>query len=299
MMKMPLVSVIIPAYNRPHFLQKALQSVLDQTYTNIEIIVCDDSTNDEVQTMMKLFIQTDPKIKYVKNDTVLFLKNWHKGFELASGEYINYLMDDDVFHPHKIEKMMSFYLQRNDITLVTSYRQLIDIEGNPLPPIDETVKLFEHTTIVNGIELGNYVLTHGCNVIGEPTTVLFRKKDLVEPYGVYHGKQYVCLNDVVSWLSLLAKGSAVYCSETLSYFRRHPTANGYLIPIIATSISEWTECIENARKNHFLNNSDLLRDALLTQRKKLHWFQSSHEFRAYEQTIKEVLQRIESKLQTL
>jgi glycosyltransferase involved in cell wall biosynthesis len=298
-MAMPLVSIIIPAYNRPNYLQKALQSVLDQTYKNIEIIVCDDSTNNGVQTMMNSFIPNYPTIKYVKNDRVLFLKNWHKGFELASGEFINYLMDDDLFHPQKIEKMISFFLQYNDITLVTSYRQLIDSDDRPLPPIQETVKLFEQTTILSGVELGNYVLSHGCNVIGEPTTVLFRRRDLVEPYGIYHGKQYVCLNDVVTWLSLLAKGRAVYYPETLSYFRRHPGANGYSIPIIATAINEWTDCIESARNDHFLNSNDLLKAALFTQRDKLHGFQTSSDFKAYEQTINEVLQRVESMIRTL
>lgn len=292
MKKLPLVSVLIPAYNRPHYLQKALQSVLQQTYPNIEIIVCDDSTNDEVKTMILPYTKKYSAIRYVKNKTVLFLKNWHKCYELSTGQYINYLMDDDLFHPQKIEKMMSYYLQRDDITIVTSYRQVIDENGNNLPPIPETMKLFGEPTIIDGKDLGNYILTNGRNVIGEPTTVLFRKKDLTEPYGVYQGKQYTCLNDVATWLNLLSKGNAVYIPETLSYFRLHPGQNSRLIKIVATAISEWTDLIDKSRQDGFLNNHDLLRSALYNQQGNLQWLHTTEQFKDYEQTIDEVLLRI-------
>lgn len=221
---------------------------------------------------MTPYIQNYPRIKYVKNRSVLFLQNWHKCYELSSGQYINYLMDDDLFEPEKIEKMMSYVLQRDDITLVTSCRQIIDSEGNHLPAIPETMRLYEQTTIVNSMELGNYVLTHCRNVIGEPTSVLFRKKDLIEPFGVYHGRQFVLLNDLVSWLSLLSKGNAVYCAETLSYFRRHQGQNSLTVSIVAKGIHEWLECIEAARKDGFLDNGDLLRAALNAHRNYLQSF---------------------------
>ena len=60
------------------------------------------------------------------------------------------------------------------------------------------------------------------NYIGEPTTVLFRKNDLQEPYGIFDKRRYLCNVDIASWLSLLSKGKAVYIAETLSYFRLHP-----------------------------------------------------------------------------
>ena len=91
---------MIPAYNRPQYLVRAVISALWQTYKNIEIIICDDSTNNEVQTTIS-FLNRYPQIKYVKNEKNLFLENWHKCYELASGEYINFLMDDDLFHKEK------------------------------------------------------------------------------------------------------------------------------------------------------------------------------------------------------
>ncbi|MFC7560690.1 glycosyltransferase family 2 protein [Paenibacillus farraposensis] len=108
-MECPLVSVVIPAYNRPHTLKIAIDSVLEQTYPNIEIIICDDSTTNEVQEMLKdSYLDSFSQIKYYKNEKNLFLGNWHKCFDLASGEYINYLMDDDIFHKEKIARMIYF-----------------------------------------------------------------------------------------------------------------------------------------------------------------------------------------------
>ena len=65
------------------------------------------------------------------------------------------------------------------------------------------------------------MITNQKNYIGEPTTVLFRKSDLTEPYGMFDQRRYLCNVDVASWLSLLSKGKAVYIAETLSYFRLH------------------------------------------------------------------------------
>ncbi|MCL5030065.1 MAG: glycosyltransferase, partial [Bacteroidetes bacterium] len=212
--QLPLVSVLIPAYNRPHYLKLALQSVLDQTYKNIEIIICDDSTNDEVKDMITPFLVDNTKIHYYKNEKNLFVENWHKCLNLANGDYINYLMDDDLFHPQKIEKMMNYFLadKKEEITIVTSYRKVVDDLGNEMPDIPATQRLFEQDTVMDGIVLGNYMLISRANVVGEPTTAMFRRKDLIEKFGIYKGKQYSAINDLATWISLLSRGKVVYIS---------------------------------------------------------------------------------------
>lgn len=145
---------------------------MEQTYPNIEIIICDDSTDDGVQEMVEHYLHSYSQIKYHKNEKNLFLKNWHKGYNLASGEYINYLMDDDMFHKDKISKMIRFFNEFENITLVTSYRQTINESGEFLSPIGATVRLYEEIRIMDGKVLENTVLTRCLNVIEEPTTVL-------------------------------------------------------------------------------------------------------------------------------
>lgn len=263
----PLVSIVIPAYNRPHTLQIAIDSVLEQTYPNIEIIICDDSTNDGVQDMLEPYLHSFPQIKYYKNEQNLFLGNWHKCFDLASGEYINYLMDDDLFHKEKIEKMVFFFNEFENITLVTSFRQTINESGEFLPPIQATVRLYEETRILDGKSLANAALTRCLNVIGEPTTVLFRKEDLIERFGVYKGKQYSLINDFAAWLSLLSKGKAVYIPEALSYFRLHPNQNNNKLGLNA--FSEWLDIMIVSREDGFLGTNELFKAALQSYRERI------------------------------
>lgn len=143
-MEMPLVSILIPTYNRPTYFKQALLSAALQTYPNIEIVICDDSTNDDTKQIALQYIEKFPcKIKYYQNQTNIGLRsNFQLAFQRATGEYINYLMDDDLFHHHKIERMMKYFLSNhiNSIKLVTSYRQPIDAEGKNLPDFSFTKK---------------------------------------------------------------------------------------------------------------------------------------------------------------
>lgn len=240
---------------------------MEQTYPNIEIIICDDSTDERVKEMISPYLDSHPQIKYHKNERNLFLENWHKCFDLASGEYINYLMDDDVFHKEKIAKMIYFFNEFENITLVTSYRQTINEIGEMIPPIHATSKLYQETRVLDGKLLGNIVLTRCLNVIGEPTTVLFRKKDLTEKFGVYNGKQYSLINDLAAWLSLLSKGKAVYIKDALSYFRLHPNQNNNILGFKA--FSEWLDIMIASRKDGFLDTNELFKTALNSYRNRV------------------------------
>ena len=246
----PLVSILIPTYNRPEYLKEALESVLQQTYRNIEIVICDDSTNDQTEVMMQPFLKTYQTIRYFRNPKKLGgstgLENGHKCFDLSSGEFINFLMDDDRFSSEKISRMVNYFLQFKNITLVTSFRQLINEKGHFLNPIRATKKMFELDTIIEGRELGKYVISNMLNVIGEPTTVLFRKNDIKENFGNYLGRQYRPLSDVSTWLSLLRDGRAVYIAEPLSFFRLHRGQNANdQINVIIGAI-EWFYLIKNS-----------------------------------------------------
>ncbi len=101
-MNKPLVSIIIPTFNRSKHLQRAIHSALNQTYENIEIIIIDDNSYDDTATVVKNF--KDPRIHYYKNSEnkgPTFTRN--KGLSLSKGEYINFLDDDDILLPKKIE----------------------------------------------------------------------------------------------------------------------------------------------------------------------------------------------------
>ncbi len=101
-MSNPLVSIIIPTYNRPRYLQRAIESSVKQTYRNIEIIVIDDNSNNNPLAIIEGF--KDTRIKYYKNSINRgsgFCRN--RGLSICSGDYVNFLDDDDELLPQKIE----------------------------------------------------------------------------------------------------------------------------------------------------------------------------------------------------
>lgn len=257
----PLVSILIPAYNRPHLLTIAIKSAAAQSYKNIEIIICDDSTNLEVNQIMVPLLEQHPNLKYVKNLNNLYTGNIHQLLSLASGEFVNFLFDDDELHPRKIEVMMDYMFAYNHISLVTSYRQSVDINGVLLPDAPLTMPLFKKPTYIEGRALGDFMLSQNRNIIGEPTAVLFRKSALTEPFGTYAGIECTWHNDVASWLTLLSNGDAVYLPQALCAIRKHE--GQYSKRDITPFLKEWHALIQTAHKTgYFLQNSDVYRASL-------------------------------------
>ncbi len=106
----PLISIIIPTYNRSHLLGETLDSIIAQTYTFWECIVVDDGSSDYTEELMDFYVNTDSRISYFKRP-----KNRLKGanscrnygFELSKGNYINWFDDDDLMHPEKLERQLN------------------------------------------------------------------------------------------------------------------------------------------------------------------------------------------------
>lgn len=110
-MNQPLVSIIIPTYNRPDFLKKTLDSALSQTYVNIEIIVVDDCSELNLEAFSNQF----PSVKFLKNDSnrgACYSRN--RGLKLANGDYVNFLDDDDELFPEKIELQIEKFKSSKD-----------------------------------------------------------------------------------------------------------------------------------------------------------------------------------------
>jgi len=100
-----LVSVIITTYNRAHILPRAIKSVLNQTYHDLECIIVDDASTDNTKEIVRSF--EDDRIIYIKNDYNKHLSAARNtGFKASSGDYIAFLDDDDEWLPKKLEKQM-------------------------------------------------------------------------------------------------------------------------------------------------------------------------------------------------
>ena len=127
------------------------------------------------------------------------------------------------FARKKLTEYVLYFLNHKDITLFTSHRLIIDKFGCISRQKQKKWQLFKKDTILSGKKLAEIMLKDRINYVGEPTTVLFKKNLLEEPFGEYSKRKALFSADISSWLHLLEKGSAVYISEPLSLFRIHET----------------------------------------------------------------------------
>lgn len=123
-MSSPLVSVIIPAYNGAEYLSQTIQSVLDQTYLNFEIILVDDASTDSTPEVIGRF--TDPRIKHIRNDKNEGVnKTRVTAIGMSSGEIIAWLDQDDLYHPEKLEAHVALLKKHTDVGMAYNARFVI------------------------------------------------------------------------------------------------------------------------------------------------------------------------------
>lgn len=125
-----LVSVIIPTYNREHSLQHSINSMLEQSHVNWELIIVDDCSTDNTATVVGNYRQNDKRIFYLRlnrNSGACVARN--EGILLAKGEYITFLDSDDEYLPTKIEKQLSHFLQSSNENLGVVSCGRIDYRG--------------------------------------------------------------------------------------------------------------------------------------------------------------------------
>lgn len=127
-----LVSVIIPAYNGDRYLTEAIDSVLQQSYSNIEIIVVDDGSTDQTQQHLRSYGSRIRSI-YQTNQGVAAARNC--GFQLAQGKYVAFLDQDDVLLPDKIALQVDCFQSNLKVGIVHSGWRLVDAEKNFLSDI--------------------------------------------------------------------------------------------------------------------------------------------------------------------
>ncbi|RAT98714.1 glycosyltransferase [Brevibacillus sp. Leaf182] len=262
---LPLVSILIPTYNRPQLFELALRSALGQTYPNIEVIIGDDSTNDDTQNLIKKYLHLFSNLRYIRNEKNLGqFENDLKLFELAAGDYVNFLMDDDYFHPEKIQKMIAYFLmdEKEQISIVTSHRLLVDSYGKKIEQAELNKQIFEQDTILDGVMFGELVLISNANIIGEPTTPLFRKSALKSPFGTFCGREYGCNVDMATWLNLLVEGNIVYIAETLSYFRIHNGQQLQSEKMLIAGAADYLHEVLNAPKMGYFKDEEKYLSAL-------------------------------------
>lgn len=237
----PLVSIMIPTYNRPEMFEETLKSALSQTYENFEVIVCDNSTDERTAELITKYL-SDERLRYFRNKSAKTKEDNFLPFEyLAKGEYLQWCMDDDILLPDKLKKMIAEFMKHPEVTLVTSQRRVIDEVGQTISEHYAELGISDEFVVFSGEEAGRALFTSFCNYIGEPSAVLFRRKDLLNHYWRADCRGYKTISDVVMWLELLEKGGLIVFRDALSCYRKHEQQEGGQPDVAMLSRIEWVK----------------------------------------------------------
>ncbi len=193
----PLVSVVLPTYNRAYILSKAIESVLAQTYTNWELIIVDDGSTDTTREIIAGF--SNPRIRYIKHEANKGLAAARNtGIRNARGKYIANLDSDDVWMPKKLEKEMRRFTPGIDVVYSGYDRTL---------PNGRTLHLPHHPKEGN---LKNDFLES--NIIGMVMSTV--RKEIFFKYGMFD-ESVQALQDWELWLRVAPHCQFVFVPEVL------------------------------------------------------------------------------------
>ena len=259
----PRVSILIPAYNE-RFFPAALGSALAQSFADLEIVVCDDSSGDAIEAAVRA--AGDARVRYVRNPSRLgFGGNFTECLRQARGELIKFLNDDDLLAPQCVAGLAAAFDFDPRVTLATSRRRPIDERGVIVQGHLASAPLAHVSCLIPGIELGNFVLINSLNLIGEPTTAMFRKRDVDWVAGgifSWGGHEYHCLADLSLWIRLLARGHCFYQAVVLSDYRVHAGQQQASEVMDVACIAERFYLAQTARESGFLRTAEHFRAAL-------------------------------------
>lgn len=200
--KTPLVSVLMAVYNGEKYLREAIESILNQTYTNFEFLIINDGSTDTTEEIILSY--RDERIRYIKNEHNLkLIASLNKGLDLANGKYIARMDADDVSIPERLEKQVEFMERNLNHILVASCVSFIPNE-----------KIYG-TQSLSSNEIRLKLLSNNCIY---HTSVMLRKSMLD---GHYYSKDYLHIEDYEFWTRLIGIGKFFILDLKLVKYRVH------------------------------------------------------------------------------
>jgi glycosyltransferase involved in cell wall biosynthesis len=203
MSALPLVSVLMPVYNGEKYLRPAIDSILNQSFTDYEFIIINDGSTDSSEEIILSY--TDPRIRYVKNEkNIKLIATLNKGLDLCRGEFIARMDADDIAYPARFEKQVKFMSANPGYGLCGT-----DID------IDSKNKSW--------VRLGDTEFIHFCflfhNPICHPTT--FIRTEIIRKHKIYFPAEYIHAEEYILWLRILDHSKCINLDEKLLNYRLH------------------------------------------------------------------------------
>jgi len=222
---MPKVSVIVPNYNHARYLRQRIDSVLQQTYQDFEVILLDDCSTDDSRSIIGEYA-SDPRVRIEfneKNSGSTF-KQWNKGVGLARGEYVWIAESDDYADPRLLEKLVS-RLDAEPRTVLCNCRSWrVSGEGRAIDFLDHYLSDLDAQKWTADFcadgreECRKYLVQR--NTVSSASSVLFRREVYWQVGGA--DENLVLCGDWKTWASMALTGGTIsYVGEPLNYYRFH------------------------------------------------------------------------------
>lgn len=203
-----LVSVLMSVYNSESFLEKAIRSILKQTFTKFEFIIIDDGSTDNSVKICEQFAAQDARIVLMKNETNLGLAaSLNKGIIVAKGTYIARQDADDYSAINRLETQLKYAMENQDIDLIGSNSCVIDINDNIVYEDKSYAKIKDFK---KALLTRKAIFSHG--------SAFLKKNKLIEA-GLYDERFYY-VQDGEFWLRLINKGAKIHVINKPLYFYR-------------------------------------------------------------------------------
>ena len=129
---MPLVSVVMPSYNRANFVGNAIDSILNQTYNDFEFIIVDDGSTDSTSEVLQKYAAKDKRVVLLRQNNQGAAAARNAGVDKAKGKYIAFMDDDDISLPNRLDKQVAFLEKYPDYSACICEMKLIDMNGKPI-----------------------------------------------------------------------------------------------------------------------------------------------------------------------
>lgn len=230
----PKITIIIPVYNGSNFIKQAIESAINQTYKNVEILVVNDGSNDDGKTE-EAVLEFGDKVRYIKKENGGVASALNLGIKEATGEYISWLSHDDLYKPNKLEEQVKVLNSLEDkTTILFSNVELIDEHGDIIATTN-----YANQIGVKTLCQGTYPVIKG-TVNGCATLIAKKCFEKVGPFD----ETLRTTNDYDMWMRLFKEFKSLLIEKPLIQYRIHKNQDTNKSPYVVKEANElWTDII--------------------------------------------------------
>lgn len=225
----PLVSICIPAYNNADYIEETMDTVMEQTYSNIELIVVDDGSKDATWSVINAYKEryesipqvggVERTIRLYKNEHNLGMAgNWNRALSLCRGEYLKLICADDLLDPKLTQTEVEILERYPEVNCVSSDTQFVDLEGR----LKGLYKRYHKSGVIDGQDAVKFsIFTR--DYLGAPLANLFRRSVYEQVGGFDETLSFII--DYEFFMKIYCAGQVYILHQPMNFFRVRDDSN--------------------------------------------------------------------------